>query len=32
LAQETGGMALYPENEEQLNEVAQQIAQEIRKR
>jgi len=32
LAKETGGLALYPENENQLNEMARQIAQEIRKR
>jgi Ca-activated chloride channel family protein len=32
LANETGGIALYPENERQLNEMALQIAQEIRKR
>jgi VWFA-related protein len=32
LASETGGMALYPENETQFNEMVRQIAQEIRKR
>jgi hypothetical protein len=32
MANETGGIALYPENERQLNEMALQIAQEIRKR
>jgi len=32
LAKETGGLALYPENEKQLTEMALQIAQEIRKR
>jgi VWFA-related protein len=31
-ASETGGMALYPGNETQLNEMSRQIAQEIRKR
>jgi len=31
LAKETGGIALYPENDKQLNEMALQIAQEIRK-
>jgi Ca-activated chloride channel homolog len=32
LAQETGGKAFYPGNEAQLNEMARQIAQEIRNR
>jgi VWFA-related protein len=32
LSGETGGMALYPENEAQLNEMSLHIAQEIRKR
>lgn len=32
LASETGGIALYPENDRQLNEMALEIAHEIRKR